>query len=72
MLCTAVWIPRLSSTKLSQRWMVGGSAYGFDFNPLHELVGNEGAKGGTHGCTIDLFIVCTLEEEEGVFKAEFQ
>ena len=30
------------------------------------------ADGGTHGCTMDLFIVLTLEEEVGVFEAELQ
>ena len=30
------------------------------------------AEGGTHGCTMNLFIILTLEEEVSVFKEEFQ
>ena len=32
----------------------------------------EGTDGGTHSCTLDLFIILTLEEEVGVGKAELQ
>ena len=49
-----------------------GRLEGFSFKLFHEQVGYEGADGGTHGCTMDLFIVLTLEEEVGVFKAELQ
>ena len=45
---------------------------GFDFKLFHEQVGYEGANGGTHGCTMYLFIILTLQEEVGVFKAELQ
>ena len=45
---------------------------GFGFKLFHEQVGNEEAAWGTHGCTMDLFIVLTLEEEVGVFEAELQ
>ena len=51
---------------------MGGSAKGFDFKLLHEQVGNWGADGGTHGCTMYLFIILTLEKEVCVFKAELQ
>ena len=45
---------------------------GFGFKLFHEQVGYEGAYGGTHGCTINLLIILTLEGEVGVFKAELQ
>ena len=51
---------------------MGGSLEGFGFKLFHEQVGYEGADGGTHGCMMYLFIVLTLEEEVGVFKAELQ
>ena len=31
-----------------------------------------GADGGTHSCTLYLFIILTLEEEVGVGEAELQ
>ena len=61
---------RVSSTDLSQRWGMRGSAKGFNLKLFHEQVGNEWTDGGTHGCTIDLFIVLTLEEEVSIFKTE--
>ena len=45
-----------------------GSAKGLDLKLFHEQVGDEGADGGTHGCTMNLFIILTLEEEVSVFK----
>ena len=39
---------------------------------LHEQVGYNGTDGGTHGCTMYLFIIFTLEEKTGIFEAEFQ
>ena len=46
----------------------GGSAKGFYFKLLLEQVGNEGAlMQGIHGCTMDLFIIFTLEEELSMF-----
>ena len=52
---------------------VGGSSVeGFDFKLFNEQVGKEGADGGNHGCTMDLFIILTLEEEVSIFKAELQ
>ena len=49
-----------------------GRAKGLDFKLLHEQVGNEGANGGTHGSTLNLFIILILEEEVCIFKAELQ
>ena len=63
---------KMSSTNLSQVQGVGGSAKGFDLKLFHEQVGNEGADGGTHGCTMYLLIILTLEEEVCVFKTELQ
>ena len=48
---------------LSHRWGVWGRAKGLDFEPFHEQAGNEGAEGGTHGSTMDMFIILTLEED---------
>ena len=59
----------MSSTNLSQRWGVWGAAKGFDLKHFHKQVGNR-ADGGTHGSTLELFIVLTLEEEVCFFKAE--
>ena len=44
-LCSVLWITRVSFTNLSQRQGVWGSAKGFDFKLLHEQVGNEGLMG---------------------------
>ena len=51
---------------------VGEGGEGFYFKLFHEDVGYEGADGGTHSCTLDLFIILTLEEEVGVGQAELQ
>ena len=61
----------MSSTNHSQRWG-WGSAKGFYLRSFHEQVGNEETDGGTHGCTMDLFIIHTLEEEVSIFKTELQ
>ena len=45
---------------------------GFGFKLFHEQVGYERADGGTHGCSMDLFIILTLEEEVGISEAELQ
>ena len=42
------------------------------FQLFHKDVCYEEAKGGTHSCTLDLFIILTLEEEVGVGQAELQ
>ena len=62
----------MSSTYLSHRWGVWGRAKGLDFEVFHEQVGNKRAKRRTCGCTMDLFIILTLEEEVSVFKANSQ
>ena len=51
---------------------VGAGLEGFDFKLFHEDVGYERADGGSHSCTLDLFIILTLEEEVGVGKTEHQ
>ena len=51
---------------------VGKGLEGFDFKLFHEDVGYKGADGGSHSCTLYLFIILTLEEEVGVGKAELQ
>ena len=53
-------------------WGVWGRPKGLDFELFHKQVGNEGADGGTHGSTMELFIILTLEEEVCVFEAELQ
>ena len=63
---------KLSSRYLSQKWRVWGRAKGTDFELFHKQVGNEGANGGIHGSTMDLFIILTLEEEVCVFEANIQ
>ena len=51
---------------------VWGSAKDFDLKLFHKQVGNERADGGTHGSTMYLFLILTLEEEVCVFKAKLQ
>ena len=53
-------------------WGVGEGLEGFDFKLFHEDVGYERAEGGSHSCTLDLFIILTLKEEVGVGEAELQ
>ena len=48
---------------------MGEGGKGFYFKLFHEDVSYEGAGGGTHSCTLDLFIILTLEEEVGVGQA---
>ena len=64
---------KVSSTNLSQRegWW-GQEERGLYFKLFHKDVCYEGADGGSHSCTLDLFIILTLEEEVGVGKAELQ
>ena len=45
-----------------------GRAKGLDLELFHEQVANEGANGGIHGSTMDLFIILTLEEEISVLR----
>ena len=64
---------KVLSINLSHNWeFVWGRAKGLDFELFHEQVGNEGANGGTHGSTMDLFAILTLEEEVYVFEAKLQ
>ena len=49
-----------------------GRAKGFYLKLFHEDVGYEGADGGPHSCTLDLFIILTLEEEVSIGEAELQ
>ena len=61
----------MSSANLSYRW--GGGAVLRSLTLLfHEQVGDEGAEWGTHGCTMNLFVILTLEEEVSIFMAELQ
>ena len=62
----------MSSTNLSHRWGVWDRAKGLDFNLFHKQAGNKGANLGTHGNTIDLFIILALEDEVCVFEAKHQ
>ena len=55
-----------------QGWGIGEGLEGLDFKLFHEDVSYEGADGGSHSCTLDLFIILTLEEEVGVGKTELQ
>ena len=52
--------------------VVGAGGKGLYFKLFHKDVCYEGADGGSHSCTLDLFIILTLEEEVGVGKAELQ
>ena len=63
-------ITKVSSTNLSQRDGVGACAKGINLKLFHENFGYEGADGGPHSCTLDLFIILTLEEEVSVGEAE--
>ena len=47
-------------------------AKGLDFKVFYEQIGSEGNNGGTHGSTMDLFIIHTLEEDVSVFEAILQ
>ena len=59
---------KVSSTYLSHKQGAWGRTKGLDFELFHKQVDNEGANGGTHGSTMDLFIILTLEEEICVFR----
>ena len=54
---------KVSSMYLSHRWGVWGRANSPDFKLFHEQVGNKRTNEGTHGCTMDLFVILTLEKE---------
>ena len=63
---------KVSSTNLSQREGGGDGTEGSHLKLFHEDVGYEGADGELHSCTMDLFIIITLEEEVSVGEAELQ
>ena len=63
---------KVSSTNLSQREGGRGGIKGFYLKLFHEDVGYERPDGGPHSCTLDLFIILTLEEEVSVGEAELQ
>ena len=51
---------------------VGKEERAFTSNSSIKMLAMRGADGGTHSCTLDLFIILTLEEEVGVGQAELQ
>ena len=51
---------------------VGSHADSLSFKLFPEQVGNKGADGGTHGWTMDLVQILTLEEEVGIFEEKLQ
>ena len=51
---------------------MGAGARGFYLKLFHKEVSYDGANGGSHSCTLDLFIIHTLEEEVVVGEAELQ
>ena len=61
---------KVPSTNLSHR--VGGGAKGLYLKLFHKDVGYERADGGSHSCTLDLFMILTLEEEVSVGETELQ
>ena len=63
---------KVSSTHLTIDWGLWGRTKDLDLKLFHKPVGNKGANGRTHGSTLNLFIILTLEEEVCVFKAELQ
>ena len=63
---------KVSFTYLSHRHRMLSRAKDPDFELYHEHVGNERANGRTHGSTMDLFVILTLEEEVSIFEAKLQ
>ena len=53
-------------------WCFGGSADGCGFKLFCKQASYNGTYREIHGCTMDLFIILTLEEEVGIFQTEFQ
>ena len=53
------------------RW-IGDTADGLGFKLFKNRLVTKGLVVGAHGCTMDLFITLTLEEETGIFKAKLQ
>ena len=50
--------------------MGGAAAKGFYLKLFHEQISYERTNGGSISCTLDLFIILTLEEEVSVGEAE--
>ena len=63
---------KVLSTNLSHREGGGAGAKGFYLKLFHEQVGYERTNGGSHSCTLDLFIILPLEEEVSVGEAKLQ
>ena len=57
--------------KIQPGWIVC-CAHGLGFKLLLEQVSYNGTDGETDSCTMDLFIILTLEEEMGIFQVELQ
>ena len=53
--------------ELKPGW-IGSSADGLGFKLFHEQVGYYWTNGGTHGCTMNLFKILTLENEICIFE----
>ena len=50
----------------------GAELMAFAPNSSMNRLAIKGLMGGTHGCTMDLLKIPTLEEEVGIFKAKLQ
>ena len=61
---------KASSMYLSHRWRVWDRAKGLDFKLFYKQVGSKRSKGGSHGSTMDLFIILTLEEVVCAFESK--
>ena len=71
MLCSALWMTEVSFTYLSHNfggWVALLMAFVSNFSM--NRFATVGLIGGSHGSCMHLFIILTLEEETGVFKAE--
>ena len=63
---------KVSSTNLSQSLGGCGKVLRALTSNFTKQVSSDGTDGGAHGSTMHLFIILTLEEGVGVFKAELQ
>ena len=71
-LCFASWMTKVSSTYLNHRQEVWHRAKGLDIALFHKQVGNKGANRGTHGSTMDLFIILTLKRKYVFVRQNFR
>ena len=72
-LCSALLMTNVSSKNLSQReGGLGKDWRALTSNSSMKMLAMRGADGGSHSCTLYLFIILTLEEEVGVGEAELQ